>query len=68
NYPLVRITNTGSGTVTFARTHGFSSMGIGSKKKVSAMFDVPATIQTGASTIQVVTNGIASSPVSVTIQ
>ena len=68
NYPLVRITNTGSGAVTFARSHAFSSMGIGSNKKVSAMFDVPATIQTGASTIQVVTNGIASSPVSVTIQ
>jgi hypothetical protein len=68
NYPLVRITNTGSGTVTYARTHGFSSMGIGSSKKVSAMFDVPASIQTGASTIQVVTNGIASTPVSVTIQ
>ncbi|HEY4433936.1 MAG TPA: hypothetical protein VGM99_06000 [Candidatus Cybelea sp.] len=68
NYPLVRITNSGSGNLTYARTHGFSSMGIGSNKKVSAMFDVPSKIQTGASTIQVVTNGIASNPVSVTIQ
>lgn len=68
NYPLVRITNTGSGTVTYARTHAFSSMAIGSNKKVSTMFDVPASIPTGASTIQVVTNGIASDPVSVTIQ
>jgi len=68
NYPLVRITNSGSSNVTYARTHAFSSMGIGSNKKVSAMFDVPASIPTGAATIQVVTNGIASSPVSVTIQ
>lgn len=68
NYPLVRITNTGSGAVTYARTHGFSYMGIGSNRKVSAMFDVPSGIPTGASTLQVVTNGIASSPVSVTVQ
>ncbi|HEX4013570.1 MAG TPA: hypothetical protein VHX17_06735 [Candidatus Cybelea sp.] len=68
NYPLVRITNAASGTVTYARTHGFSFMGIGSNKKVSAMFDVPSSIQTGASTVEVVTNGVASSPVSVTIQ
>ncbi len=68
NYPLVRITNSGSGNVVYARTHNHSYMGIGSNKPVSTMFDVPSTIKTGASTLVVVANGIASAPVSVMIQ
>jgi hypothetical protein len=67
NFPLVRITNTGSGQVVYARTHDVTYMGIGSTKKVSTMFDVPSTIKSGASSLVVVTNGISSSPVSVTI-
>ncbi len=67
NYPLVRITNSGSGAVVYAKTHDHSFMGVGSKKTVSTMFDVPSTIGTGTSTLVVVTNGIASNPVSVTI-
>jgi hypothetical protein len=68
NYPLVRITNDGSGAVVYAKTHGFSSMAVASKKVTSTMFDVPATIGLGASSLQVVTNGIASKAVAVTIQ
>ncbi|MGA8575411.1 MAG: hypothetical protein WB609_06930, partial [Candidatus Cybelea sp.] len=68
NYPLVRITNTATGHVFYARTHNHSYMGVGSNKKVSTMFDVPSTIETGASSLVVVTNGIASAPSSVTIQ
>lgn len=68
NYPLVRITNSSSGSVTYARTHDHSYMGIGSSHVVSTMFDVPATIQTGAATLVVVTNGIPSKAVNVTIQ
>lgn len=67
NYPLVRITNNGNGHVVYCRTHGISFMGVASNKKVSTMFDVPASIGTGASSLAVVTNGIASNPVSVTI-
>lgn len=67
NYPLVRITNPGSGKVVYCRTHGVSFMGVGSKQKVSTMFDVPSSISTGTSSLQVVVNGVASSPVSVTI-
>ncbi len=67
NYPLVRITNTATGHVFYCRTHGHSYMGIGSQKKVSTNFDVPSGIETGASTIQVVTNGIPSTPVTVTV-
>jgi len=68
NYPLVRITNGGTGHVFFARTHNFSSMAVASSATVSASFDVPSGIETGASKLEVVTNGIASKPVSVTVQ
>ena len=68
NYPLVRITNNSTGHVFYARTHGTTFMGVASKEKVSTMFDVPSTIDTGASTLEVIANGIASQPVNVTIQ
>jgi hypothetical protein len=68
NWPLVRITNLTTGKVVYARTHGFSTMGIATGAKlVGALFDVPATIGLGASTIQVVTNGIPSAALAVTI-
>ncbi len=68
NFPIVRITNTGTGHVFYARTHGFSFMGVASKSSVSTQFDVPSGAETGASTLVVVANGIASRPVSVTIK
>jgi hypothetical protein len=68
NYPLVRITNNATGHVFYARTHGHSFMGIGSSASVSTMFDVPAGIETGASSLVVVANGIPSAPASVTVQ
>ncbi len=68
NYPLVRITNNTTGHVFYCRTHNHSFMGVASSRKVSTMFDVPSTIETGASSLVVVTNGIASAPVSVTVQ
>jgi hypothetical protein len=68
NFPLVAITNTASGHVVFARTHGFSSMAVASPASVTTLFDVPSTIETGASKLVVVTNGIQSQPVAVTIQ
>jgi hypothetical protein len=68
NFPLVRITNNSTGHVFYARTHSFSFMGVASKSTVSTDFDVPSTIETGASSLVVVCNGIASQPVTVTIQ
>src|SRR4029077_16359746 len=42
NYPLVRITNSKTGIVTYATTHDFSSMGVATGARiVSARFDVP---------------------------
>ena len=68
NYPIVRITNNGTGHVFYAKTHTFSTMGVATgTKTVSTQFDVPATIETGASTLEVVANGIASTPANVTV-
>lgn len=67
NYPLVRITNGSSGHVFYCRTHNFSYMGVDPSHMSSTMFDVPSGIATGASSLVVVANGIASMPVSVTI-
>ena len=68
NYPLVRITNSATGHVFYARTHDHSTMAVATGDKiVSTFFDVPATIETGASILQVVANGIPSRAVSLTI-
>jgi hypothetical protein len=71
NYPLVRITNTGSGHVVYARTHDHSRMGVepvGDPEIVSTNFDVPGNLELGASTLVVVTNGIPSQPVNLTVE
>ena len=69
NYPLVRITNKATGHVAYARTHDHSSMGVATGAAVvSTHFDLPATMETGASTLEVVANGIPSPKVRVTIQ
>jgi hypothetical protein len=48
NYPLVRITNNAIGHVSYARTHGHSTMGVATGyENVSTNFDVPATAETG---------------------
>jgi hypothetical protein len=69
NYPLVRITNNATHHVFYARTHNHSTMGVATgSAKVSTHFDVPTTMETGASTLQVVANGIPSAAVTVTVQ
>jgi hypothetical protein len=68
NYPLVRITNNSTKHVFYCKTHGHSTMGVATgAKAVSTKFDVPAGIETGASTLVVVANGIPSAAVAVTI-
>jgi hypothetical protein len=67
NYPLVRITNLSTGHVFYSRTHDHSSMAVASSKTVSTTFDVPAGQEPGPSTLQVVANGIASTPWSVVV-
>lgn len=71
NFPLVRITNNGSGHVFYARTHDHSRMGVeavGDSEIISTTFDVPGNLELGASTLVVVTNGIPSTPQSVNVE
>jgi len=68
NYPLVRITNTATGHVFYARTHDHSSMGVATgSATITTNFDVTSATETGASTLVVVANGIPSAPVNVTV-
>ncbi len=68
NYPLVRITNTSTGHVFYCQTDNPSTMAINTgSKTVSATFIVPSGIETGASTVEVVTNGIPSAPTNITV-
>lgn len=66
NFPLVRITDS-TGTVVYCRTHNWLGGVQTGSTPVGAEFDIPSTIATGAATLEVVTNGIASNSVSVTI-
>jgi hypothetical protein len=69
NYALVRITNNATKHVVYAKTHNPSTMAVATgSKPVSTKFDVPAGIETGASTLEVVANGIPSKAVAVTVQ
>ena len=68
NYPLVRITNKASHHVFYAKTHDHSTMGVATgTAKVFTNFDVPAGMETGASTLEVVANGIPSKRVNVIV-
>jgi hypothetical protein len=68
NYPLVRITNNSTKHVFYAKTHGHSTMGVATGSlTVSTNFDIPANAEMGASSLQVVANGIPSAPVSITV-
>lgn len=67
NWPLVRITDS-TGAVVYCKTHNFSTMGVATGTTiVSAEFDIPSTIATGAATLEVVANGIPSAAKSITI-
>ncbi len=60
NYPIVRFTNQSTGHVFYARTHDHSTMAVGYNGPTYTFVDVPTDIETGASYLEVVVNGIAS--------
>jgi len=68
NFPLVQITNSKSGVVSYARTSNWTSVSIAPGVASSTHFTVSKTTPTGASTLVVIANGIASAPVAVTIR
>lgn len=66
NFPIVRITDS-AGNVVYCRTHGWKGGVAQGTTVTTAAFDIPASIHTGAASLVVVTNGIASAAKSVTI-
>jgi hypothetical protein len=68
NFPLVQITNSATGVVTYARTFDWSNVSIAPGASSSTRFTLPASTPAGPSTLVVIANGISSSPVPVTIR
>ena len=60
NYPLVRITNLGTGHVFYCRTFNPESITPANDGRVHTNFTVPSNIELGDSQVEVVTNGIPS--------
>jgi PASTA domain/Divergent InlB B-repeat domain len=67
DYPLVQITDDATGTVTFARTSGMTNRSIAPGASSCTNFTLPAGIPQGSGELRVIANGIASSPVSVSV-
>jgi hypothetical protein len=67
NFPLVRITNSATGVVTYARTSDWTSVSVNPGTRSSTRFTLPPGTPAGRSTLVVVANGIASPPSVVTI-
>jgi hypothetical protein len=65
NFPLVRFINVATGDVCYARSYNFSTMGVWTSGTTNAVFDIPASCETGKSRLQVIVNGIASTPMTV---
>jgi fibronectin type 3 domain-containing protein len=63
NYPLVRLTNSVSGNVYYARTYGWNSTGVLTGSKViTTEFSLPVGLPAGTYTLVVVANGNPSLP------
>ena len=64
NYPLVRMTNSVSGNVYYARTYNWSSTSVMTgNNPVTTEFTPPAILPAGSYSLVVVANGIGSDPV-----
>jgi hypothetical protein len=68
NFPLVRIVNNSSGHVFYAPTSAYSTLSIAPRVFSTLKFIVPAGTETGASTLYVVANGIASAGTAVNVR
>jgi hypothetical protein len=67
NYPIVRITNLATGHVFYCRTHDHSTMAIGDPGVAYTHVNIPSNMETGASYLEVVSNGIPSPQYNITI-
>ena len=68
NYPIVQLTSTTTGNVSYARTFNWSSTGVATgSTPTTTEFTLPAGIAAGNYSLTVVANGIASPPISATL-
>ncbi|HTQ08486.1 MAG TPA: hypothetical protein VMI31_00295 [Fimbriimonadaceae bacterium] len=68
NYPIVRIRNTATGHIRYARTHDHSTMAVATgSANVWTHVDLPAGLETGPATLTLIANGITSSTRAVTV-
>ncbi|MGA8876261.1 MAG: hypothetical protein WB555_12060 [Candidatus Korobacteraceae bacterium] len=67
NYPIVRITNKATGHVFYCRTHDHNTMAVGYNGPTYTHLDIPSNMESGASYLEVVVNGIASQKYSIGI-
>jgi hypothetical protein len=67
NFPVVRITNKATKHVCYAKTHDHTAMGISTGEVTQTQFDIPASCESGKSTLQVVASGLASRGTPVTL-
>ena len=68
NYPIVRITNKSTGHVFYCRTHDHSTMAVGYPGPTYTHLDIPSNMETGASYLEVIANGIASQKYQIAIR
>src|SRR5271167_1194724 len=68
NYPIVRITNKSTGHVFYCRTHDHNSMAVGYQGPAYTHLDIPSNVETGASYLEIVANGIASQKYQIAIE
>jgi hypothetical protein len=67
NFPVVRITNSATGVVTYARTSGWTSVSVDPGTRSSTGFTLPPGTPPGKSMLVVIANGIASPPTAVRV-
>jgi hypothetical protein len=68
NYPIARVTNNATGSVTYLRTANHSTMGVATATTlVSTDVTIPSGLTYGSYTLVVVANGIASDGVALTV-
>jgi hypothetical protein len=68
NYPLARIKNTATGHVFYCRTFAHSNRSIAPSETGMTSFIVPAGVEKGTATLELVANGIASPAITINVK
>jgi hypothetical protein len=68
NFPLVRLTNKFNGNVHYCRTYGYSYRGIQPNRASQCSVEIPNWVPIGDYSMEVVANGVPSTPRDITIK